>query len=209
MAASVWCEKEQKTAFSFWPPKQAGWVPSEPTAFDSQAFTRKDVLSPLNYQQSKNPVWYTRFSNLLQGTPPCERHEPAPCSLVQGGEENWGENGPQRSLLSFTTTPQARVGLAGRNICPGAGKEENFRADDHSLEVSGENGPPHNSDQPVDQLYRHLFQPCSPCCGSYNHLGLWGQLHCLPFWFILRITAKKSPKMCVWLPIPLYWMVYF
>lgn len=80
MAASVWCEKEQTTSQLL--TTKTGWV-SPQQALESQVFMRKDVffLSPLNYQQCRNLVWRPQFSNLPQGTPPCE-NGPAPSSLV-------------------------------------------------------------------------------------------------------------------------------
>lgn len=90
--------------------------------------------------------------------------------------------------------PPGSGGTGRRKHLPRSGKEENFRADDHSLEVSGENGPPHNSDQPVEQLHRHLFQPCSPCCGSYNHLGPGGPTASPPLLIYPSRHGQKEPQ---------------
>lgn len=101
------------------------------------------------------------------------------------------------SLLSFTPTSQARVGLAGRDICPAVGKES-FRADARFLEVGGENGPPHNPDQPAASRYRPLRQPRCPAAHAAVPItpeGRCVQLLCLPLIYPSHHGQKEPPNV--------------
>lgn len=149
----------------------------------ARLYSKKDVLSPLNYQRSKSPVWHPRFSSLLlllvkRGKLP----RPAWCRVERSTEDERGRRGQtQLSLLSFPTTPQARVGPAGRNIGPGAGKEENLRADAHSRRLGGRMGHP-TIQTSLPTSFTDIFpSPAAHAAVPVTTWGRCGQLHCLPF----------------------------
>lgn len=202
----------KKSAFSLWPPKRDGRVPSKPTARESQALLKK-MFKSLKLWTKHEPVQSHAIVSFTTKSSPL--WEECTCLFQPGvgwrGEMREKQATEVRCRCHCFPSPhplsQAGVGPVERNQVQG--KEENCRVDNHFLEVSGENGLPHNPDQGLSNSLTSISTPTSHAAVPITTWGLSGQQHRLPFWFILHILAKKSPKMCVWSPVPLYWTVWF